>query len=167
MFVHSPSLCVFRGRHLTASSPPDVVRATHVLHCVGAVKTHITTTSKHHRCGFNQRGFSVSLFVHAVLQVKAGLRTLIPIEQKYMEEEPKVSKQVHPPTPPPILHDCPSAANKPRVAARAAEPPCASATTRCLKEKQLFLLVSPLLPPSFRPPTTTTPPHPPPSSLPL
>lgn len=29
-----------------------------------------------------------------VLQVKAGMRTLIPIEQKYIEEEPRVSKQV-------------------------------------------------------------------------
>ncbi|MEQ2193261.1 hypothetical protein XENOCAPTIV_028349, partial [Xenoophorus captivus] len=27
--------------------------------------------------------------------VKAGLRTLTPVEQKYIEEEPKVSKQVH------------------------------------------------------------------------
>lgn len=29
-----------------------------------------------------------------MLQVKAGMRTLIPIEQKYIEEEPRVSKQV-------------------------------------------------------------------------
>lgn len=34
-------------------------------------------------------------FSPAILQVKAGLRTLIPIEQKYIEEEPRVSKQVH------------------------------------------------------------------------
>lgn len=33
--------------------------------------------------------------VVSILKVKAGLRTLIPVEQKYIEEEPKVSKQVH------------------------------------------------------------------------
>ncbi|XP_056275673.1 multiple C2 and transmembrane domain-containing protein 1 isoform X6 [Pseudoliparis swirei] len=32
--------------------------------------------------------------VHSTRQVKAGLRTLIPIEQKYIEEEPRVSKQL-------------------------------------------------------------------------
>lgn len=35
------------------------------------------------------------VFAPSILQVKAGLRTLIPIEQKYIEEEPRVSKQVH------------------------------------------------------------------------
>lgn len=35
------------------------------------------------------------VFALSILQVKAGLRTLIPIEQKYIEEEPRVSKQVH------------------------------------------------------------------------
>lgn len=33
-------------------------------------------------------------FAPTIFQVKAGLRTLIPMEQKYIEEEPKVSKQV-------------------------------------------------------------------------
>lgn len=36
-----------------------------------------------------------AVFASAILQVKAGLRTLIPIEQKYIEEEPRVSKQVN------------------------------------------------------------------------
>lgn len=34
------------------------------------------------------------MFPTSILQLKAGLRTLIPIEQKYIEEEPRVSKQV-------------------------------------------------------------------------
>lgn len=33
-------------------------------------------------------------FAPSIFQVKAGLRTLIPMEQKYIEEEPRVSKQV-------------------------------------------------------------------------
>lgn len=30
----------------------------------------------------------------SALQIKAALRTVVPAEQKYLEEEPKVSKQV-------------------------------------------------------------------------
>lgn len=30
----------------------------------------------------------------SVLQIKAALRTVVPAEQKYLEEEPKVSKHV-------------------------------------------------------------------------
>lgn len=94
--------------------------------------------------------------VHSVLQVKAGLRTLIPIEQKYIEEEPRVSKQVHQQpilifyrsasflsvstTVPPILLNCLKQHQQAwRVASCKLQQLCGQDTTGWLKEKQHFV----------------------------
>lgn len=91
-----------------------------------------------------------------LFQVKAGLRTLIPIEQKYIEEEPRVSKQVHhepncvfyhsalflsvSTTAPPILLNCLKQNQQPWwVASCKAQQLCGQDTTGWLKEKQHFV----------------------------